>query len=229
MSENYLVIPDLQIPFEAKNALSFATSVKKHYGIKDEHCLCVGDEIDAVHGSLFAKNPDARHSPITELEDTLERLKQWYAAFPKMKVAVSNHGLRYWKRASDAGIPSRVLRTYKETLEAPKDWYWQDSWIIQASRRPFMMVHGMEYGGQTPYRMAPLIEGMSVVHGHLHSSAGIAYIRTKTQNLWGFNVGSLIDPDAYAFQYSKYSRFKANLGIGVIANGGTTPLWIPYE
>lgn len=105
-----MVIPDLQIPFEAKNALSFATQVKKHYGIKDENCLCVGDELDSFYGS-----------------------------------------------------------------------------------------------------------------------AGIAYIRTKTQNLWGFNVGSLIDPDAYAFHYSKYSRFKANLGIGVIAGGGTTPIWIPYE
>ena len=35
--ENYLIISDLQIPFENKQALDFVKYLKKHYKIKDEN------------------------------------------------------------------------------------------------------------------------------------------------------------------------------------------------
>lgn len=229
MIETYLVIPDLQIPYEANGSLDFCQHLKRHYKIQDENCLCVGDELDSFHGSAYSKGADYDITPKQELKIAKEKMKEWFAVFPKMKLAVSNHGLRWAKRASEAEIPSELLRAYEQIIEAPEGWKWKQRWTIEASKKKFILTHGMEYGGTYAYRQAPTVEGLSVVFGHLHSSAGIAYVKSGHSNLWGFNVGCLIDVDAYAFSYGKYNRFKPNLGVGIIANGGEMPFWIPFD
>ena len=225
---------DLQIPYEAPNALGFVKYIKKHYKIEDDNCLCVGDETDQFHGSIHPKGGDYEHTPAQELKIAKEKLQEWYSAFPKMKLAISNHGLRWVRKAAHAEIPSEVLRDYRELIDAPDGWRWQERWLIKGSKAIFMMTHGMEYGGMYAFRNAPLIEGISTCFGHLHSSAGIAYLHTGddeiwNQKLWGMNAGCLIDIPACAFKYGKYNKYKPNLGIGIVANGGTMPIWIPYD
>lgn len=229
MAETYLVISDLQIPFEAHGALKFVAYLKRHYKIKDEHCLCVGDETDQFHGGMYPKGADFAHTPNSELKVAREKLQEWYALFPEMKVAVSNHGIRWLKKASAAELPSQLLRKYEEIIDAPPGWVWKDQWEIAGSRHPFTMVHGMQFGGMYAYRQAPVQMGGSVVFGHLHSSAGIAHVKSDGLSAWGFNTGCLIDTEAYAFKYGKYNKWKPNLGVGIIADGGRVPIWIPFE
>ncbi len=224
----YLVISDLQIPFEAEHALKFNKRLQAEYRIPAENILCVGDEVDQYFGSLFSKDADGIYSATTEIEESKRRLTHWYREFPLMRLANSNHGQRWAKKAFAAEIPSQMLRAYQEVLEAPKGWKWADSWIIDGKHR-FKMIHGMGYGGMFAYRHAPLDQGMSVVFGHLHANAGIAHIVTETQKIFGMNVGCLIDVEAYAFQYGKNNRFKPWLGSGVIVDDGATPLLIPYS
>lgn len=224
-----LVISDLQIPFEHPKALPFCAFLKKHYKIPDENVLCVGDELDQYFGSSFNKDPDSLHTPNSELQESIDKLKKWYSYFPEMKLATSNHGLRWAKRASEASIPSQMLRRYQELILAPPRWQWRDSWVFTDFKRPFRMVHGVGYSGMNGHRTAAVDAGMSTIIGHLHSHAGISYIKTERSNIWGFNSGCLIDPEAYAFSYGKDSRFKPCLGAGVIAGGGSMPLWIPLE
>lgn len=227
-SENYLFISDLQIPFEHSKALQFCKHLQKYFNIPQTNVFCVGDELDLLFGSLYKKNPNWKLSPVEEIEITIQRLKAWYDAFPILKLAVSNHGIRWRKKALEAEIPEILMRRYSEVIEAPKTWEWKEEFIIRTLKQPIRMIHGMGYSGSEGHRKAALDGGINTVIGHLHAFAGISHINTGAQKIWGMNTGCLINPDAIAFEYGKYNRFKPVLGAGVVINSDT-PLWLPLE
>jgi hypothetical protein len=226
--DRWLVLPDLQLPFEHVEALRFAKAVQREFHIPASNILNVGDEADQYHGTLYPKDPDALLTARQELKITRDKVRIWGNAFPEMRLAVSNHGLRWVKKAAAADIPSELLRCYRELIGAPEGWKWKEQWIIKG-RHPFLMFHGMGYSGAGAYRLAPVDKGISTVFGHLHANAGIAKIETAEKSLWGMNVGCLIDNDAFAFKYGKHNRHKPWLGCGVIIDGGLTPLLLPLE
>lgn len=144
-----------------------------------------------------------------------------------MLVCESNHGQRWARKAFDAEIPTIMMRKYQEVILAPTGWQWAKSWVIPTKKR-FRTIHGIGYSGMNGHRTAAIDGGISTAIGHLHSNAGIAYIKTNELDIWGMNTGSLIDVEAYAFEYGKDSRFKPCLGISVVFNNGSTPVWFPY-
>lgn len=226
--QRYLVISDLQIPFEAEYALPFCKAVKKYYKIPDENVYCVGDETDQYFGGLYKRSPDALHSAVTELEDARKTLKQWYRAFPQMKLAISNHGTRYWRKALEAEIPSQLLRRYEEVIEAPPGWKWKKRWVVK-TKFPFAIEHGDDWGSQTPHVQAALHLGMSVMMGHHHSIFGVEYLKTAGLDVWGACIGALIDADQYAFEYSRRMKRKPINGIAVVVDDGRKVILEPYE
>ena len=219
----------MQIPFEHPDALKFCKDLKRAYRIPNENCLCVGDEVDHYYGSLYKKDPNADLTANQEIAQTRDTLQKWYKAFPEMKVANSNHQQRWFKKFLDAEIPSQLMRSYRELIDAPPGWRWRDKWNIKGEKATFMMQHGHGYSGMNGHRTAALMNGCSTVIGHLHSHAGINHVRTNGLSIWGFNTGSLICKDAFAFHYNKNDKFKPCIGAGVILDGGRTPLWIPLE
>ncbi len=224
-----MFISDLQIPFEADDALKFCKAVQREFFIHPENVYCVGDEVDQVMGSLYRKDIDGSYTANQEIAESKRRLREWYKAFPLMKLATSNHGQRWARKAFEAEIPSQMIKSYQELLEAPKGWQWKDAWQINAEHRKIHVFHGCGYGGMYAYRQAAMDHGKCVVFGHLHANAGIAHVVTESQSLWGMNVGSLIDTKAFAFNYGKHNRVKPWLGIGIVIDGGLTPILIPYE
>lgn len=226
-----LFISDTQIPFEADGALDFCREVAREFRIPRNAIFHVGDEVDCYYGGGWEKSPDAQHTPSSEINEAREKLKAWYKAFPEMQLATSNHGLRWARKASQAGIPSNMIVAYQKLLGAPKGWRWRDSWLIKMDNAPVYMFHGMGYAGQTAYRQAAIDKGCNVVFGHLHANAGIAHIVTDNGRRWGMNVGCLIerDPNCYAFSYGKDFKFRPWLGVGVVVDGGLTPILIPYD
>lgn len=227
--DRYLFISDLQIPFEAEHALKFCKAIQKEFRIEPDAVYNVGDECDLYHGSMHAKSPDAELTPRQELELTRKKLKHWYREFPQMKLAISNHGLRWLRKALDADIPSEVLRCYRELIDAPKGWQWRERWNIDGARARMAMIHGLGYSGINAHRNAAMDLGCNVVHGHLHSNAGISYLNNDGRKIWGLNTGCLIDNESFAFTYGKYNRQKPVLGVGVVIDGGLTPMLLPYE
>jgi len=225
------VLSDLQIPFEAPKALEFCRYVQRHFRIDLDHILCVGDEVDQYFGSLYKKSCDADMSAIQEIKITKDKLKRWVSAFPRMLVAESNHGMRWAKKAAEAEIPSQMIRAYQEVLGIPETWRYARKWLVDGGRQKFILKHGLGYGGMYPFKTAPITESRNVVFGHLHSSAGIARIKTDgyEHEIWGMNVGCLIDVDSFAFHYGVDNKFKPNLAVGVVVNGGTTPMLLPYD
>ena len=225
------IISDVQEPYGAHRAIDFCKYVARHHNIPPQNWYNVGDETDSFWGSLYPKSPEALHTIKGERESCLIRMNEWYQAFPQMRVAISNHGLRWARKAAAAEIPAEFLRSYEELIQAPKTWRWQYEWIVP-TKHPFKIIHGMEYSGANATRQMVFDYGMSVAHGHLHSNAQVVYIRTGRGhglNAWGMNVGCLIDTEAYAFDYDKKNRMKPCLGIGVVFNKGSTPVWLPYE
>lgn len=227
--DNYLVISDLQIPFEAAGALSFCKRLQKEFRIPEDNILCVGDETDQYFGGLWKKSPEAKHTPESEISETIEKLKEWYSSFPKMKLAISNHGTRWARKAFFAEIPSQLIREYREVLQAPKSWIWQQSWLFKNIKHPFRMIHGMGYSGKDGHRNAAMDAGISTIIGHLHSFAAIDYIVTDHLNIWAANSGSLINFETYAFEYAREARHKPTIGTSVILDSGRMPIWVPYE
>lgn len=226
VGKNFLFISDLQIPFEHERALKFCIDVKNDFDIADENCYCVGDETDQFWGGMYKKTPDALHAPTREIEESREKLRPWYEAFPRLKIATSNHGTRWLRKALDAEIPSVLLRKYEEVLACPKGWEWKKHWLVP-SAHPIIVEHGDDYGGQTPHLLAAMHNGISTVMGHHHSLAGIEHVRTNGMRVWGMVTGSLIDFDAYAFEYAKNAKKKPLIGLGVAIDGGRTPVWLP--
>ncbi len=224
----FLLISDLQIPFEAKNALQFCSYVKKHYKIPDENVLNCGDETDQCNASMYPKDPEAEHTHNSEIQTTREKLKEWYAVFPKMKIAESNHMMRWIKKAANADIPEQLLRPYRELYHMPDGWIHQKEWVIETKHR-FKIKHGVDLSGKTPYRKCVELSNISTAFGHLHSSAGICFLKTEEKSIWSMNTGCLIDINKYAFKYERNNIFKPNLTIGLVFNEGSMPVLLPYE
>lgn len=229
MAEAYGILGDIHIPFHLKDTIPWILKVKRDYKILDKNMYSVGDLLDLYFASMHKHSPNARHSPLTEIEESKRYLKKFYKAFPQLKIATSNHELRWYRKAAESGIPDVVLKEYKELIGAPKGWQYKDLWKVKGSKHTFGIIHGTGYSGQLGHVKAAMNSGMSMVIGHLHSYGAINYIKTDLLNIWAANAGCLIDNNQYAFQYAKYCKNKPTLGMIVVLDGGRMPIFVPYE
>ena len=208
--ERVLVIPDLQAPFHHQDAIPFLKAIEKE--TRPTKIVCIGDSIDAYALGGYVKKPEAMDAS-SEMDEALKFLSQLYKAFPKVVEVDSNHNRRVFRRAFEAGIPKRFLKSYGEFLNSP--WEYVEDIEIDG----ILYEHGENVSGVTPHRMAALNNMKSTVIGHHHSTAGIQYIATKERMIFGMNVGCLIDLESYAFEYNKDYRLKPTLAAGVVVEG----------
>lgn len=213
-----LVIPDMQIPFEHKDALEFISTV--HREIDPDIIVNVGDEVDQMALSRFDPDPESDGASV-ELAKAKRRLEPWFEAFPNMLLCESNHTARVYKKAFFAGIPPEYLRTVPEWLGAPEGWQWANSWEIDGVR----FEHGDAQGGTYAARNLAIRNRKSTVIGHHHSHGAVYYIANDDEMIFGMNVGCLIDYNSIAFRYAKMAAFKPTLGCGVVMNG--VPYFVP--
>ena len=160
--ETVLAIGDLHAPFEHPDALEFLRWIKKKYSITK--VVCMGDEIDAHALSDFDHDPDG-DSPGRELERAIEHLRDFYAEFPKALVCTSNHTARPFRKAYKHGLPKALFRSYREFLQAPKGWFWDDKFEIDG----VVYQHGDPFTGKDAAIKAAQSNMSSTVIGHVHS------------------------------------------------------------
>lgn len=213
-----LVISDQQIPFHHPDMFKFLIWLKNKY--KPDYVVNIGDEVDMHAISDYDHDPDG-YSPGDELKIALIYLKELYKIFPKVYAVTSNHTARPFRRAKKFGIPRAYLKEYHEFLQAPSGWEWRDHWVIDGVH----YFHGEGYSGPMGAAKAAMNLGCPVVMGHLHSDAGIHYVASDAQLIYGFNVGCLIDKKAYAFAYGKAMPKKPVIGTGLVIKG--VPIFIP--
>lgn len=217
--EVVMVISDLQIPFHHQDAFKFLEAVKIKY--KPTKIVCIGDSLDCNALSKYVKDPDGR-SAGDELNLSKSYLTEFWRIFPTGVEVQSNHNIRAWKRAFEAGIPKSFLKPYSEVVGAPKSWKFTQQVVIDG----VVYEHGDAFQGQYAAKTAALTNMKSTVIGHHHANGSIHWISNKDQMIFGMNVGCLIDMDSYAFEYAKAYKFKPTLMCGVVSRG--IPELIPF-
>ena len=216
-----LVISDLQCPFAKKDYIEFLESVFHQY--KCSRVVCIGDELDFHTLSKYPNHPEA-YGTIDEIALGVKQLRPLYKLFPDLDIVTSNHGDRISKAASDAGIPADFLKPYKEIIGAPDGWKWHDYIIIDG----VLYEHGTQYGGQYGHIKACQDNRMSTVIGHIHSHAGVQYIKNRlSERIFGMNVGSLVDQLSYGMSYAIRGRNRSILSCGVVKEGQQA-IVVPY-
>lgn len=210
----------MHIPFQHKDALAFLKAVKAKY--KPNEVVNLGDFEDWHSISMHDHDPNGL-SAGDELEKLRKEAKPFFRLFPKMKICTSNHGSLPFRRAFKYGLPSELIKSYRDILQAPATWTWADYFEIDG----IIFEHGDPFSGQQAAIKAAEQNMQSTVIGHVHSFAGIQYSANSRHLIFGFNVGCLIDQHAYAFAYAKKIKRKPILGCGVIING--VPVFIPMK
>lgn len=105
---NILVIPDLHIPFEHKHALSFCKRIYKDLNCSE--VIHIGDLVDNHAISYHEHDPNGL-SPEQEIKLSLKKCKDWYKAFPQVKLCRGNHDCN---QIDTEFLTSDGWKTYKE-------------------------------------------------------------------------------------------------------------------
>lgn len=199
-------------PFSHPDTLAFLTALKAKYKFTD--VVCIGDEIDGHALSYHEHNPDLP-SAGEELRQAIKALRPIYKLFPKVTVIESNHGSLVLRKAMTAGIPTMAIKSYNETLDAPKGWKWQFDLVLKTPLGPVYFCHGKT---NTAGRLASQY-GMSTVQGHFHEKAQIHYISTPEKLMWDMHTGCLANDKSLALGYNKINAKRPIVSVGIVLNG----------
>jgi len=205
-----LVIGDIHLPYEHPEYLEFCKSIYHKHNCN--LVVLTGDVVDAHATSRHPVIPDA-YGAGDELQYSIDKLKFWHDAFPYAKVCIGNHDARMNRAASDAKIPVKWIKEYKEVLEVPT-WEFADEFIFD----DIIYLHGMGTSGMSAAIKRALYAGKSVCMGHLHSESSVIYQRTSGRNIFGMIVGCGVDMKSYAMMYAKNNPKQSILSCGVIIN-----------
>lgn len=127
---NTLVISDMHLPYQHKDALDFLWELSEVYAVK--RVLNVGDLYDHHRGSYHESETDA-------LGEEQEYVKAQEGAlvlaemFPDMVITQGNHDAIPQRKLKSIGLPSSMLSDYNKLYDTPSTWrweheYWFDSW-----------------------------------------------------------------------------------------------------
>lgn len=209
-----LVIGDVHLPFERKDYLQFCKDTYKEY--QCNRVVFIGDIIDAHYSSFHATDPDGLGGG-AELDLCVERVKDWYNAFPDAEVCIGNHDAIIMRKAFDSGVPRVWIKEFNDVLGTPT-WQWVTDTYIDGVR----YVHGHK---SSKARTAARRDMVSTITGHFHCDFYIEYMFGKTRAIFAMAVGCGIDDSQYAFAYAAGGKKNA-IGCGVVLNAGQTPILV---
>tara|TARA_R110002050_G_C8770249_1_gene500356 strand:+ start:92 stop:844 length:753 start_codon:yes stop_codon:yes gene_type:complete len=209
-----LVIGDVHLPFERADYLQFCKDTYKKYDCN--RVVFIGDIIDSHFASFHDTDPDGMGGG-AELELCIERVKDWYEAFPKAEICVGNHDAIIMRKAFASGVPKVWIKDFNDVLGTP-DWQWVTDTYIDGVR----YVHGHK---SSKARTATKRDMQSTVTGHYHTDFYIDYNFGMNHNTFAMAVGCGIDDSQYAFAYAAGGKKNA-IGCGVVLDGGTQPILV---
>lgn len=221
-AENVLVIGDTHIPFEKKGYLDFCREQYKKY--KCSLAVHIGDLCDNHSISYHEHHPDGM-SAVDEIKVTRERLKNWYKAFPEVKLCKGNHDILLTRKAITYGLSDIMIRPYREIWELPAKWEYEWHFYISGVRYE----HGTGYSGRYPHVQVSAKNRQSTVIGHCHSVAGVDFHANDMSLIFGMSTGCGIDRMQYTFWYGRDFRDKPILGCGVVLDAGKGAAFIPMK
>ena len=207
-----LVISDMHAPYGHADTVAFLKAIKNKYN--PDKIISIGDEIDAASISFHTHDPDLL-SPSDEFSAAIKKLNPIYKLFPKMDILESNHGSLVYRRGKAFGLPRHVFKSYREVIQAPKDWNWHHDLIVDTPNGKVYFHHALS----SSVLKSSQATGMNTVFGHHHQSFSIEYWTSGYQTKWAMFVGCLINLKSMAFDYGKNNLKKPIIGCGMIIDG----------
>lgn len=208
-----LIIGDTHCPVMRLGYVRFLQKIADQYG--PDRVVHVGDLADWHSISYHEKLPGLS-SAGEEFRKAKRQIQQLVEAFPKADWLIGNHDALTERQATTAGLPSEVLKDYNELWEVP--------WKVH-ERFAELLIDGVVYthgegpGGMYAHINRAKARMRSVVMGHWHSNAGVEWVSTPEDRVFGMAVGCGVDNKKLQFLYSKPAPRKPMLGCGVVVNG----------
>lgn len=211
IEQNILIIGDIHIPFELNGYLKFCKETYKKY--KCNRVIFIGDIIDNHFSSYHETDINALGAK-DELLLSIEKISEWYKAFPKADVIIGNHDRMIMRKAQSSAIPALWIKEYKEVLNTPK-WNFVESVVYN----DVLYIHGE--GGTARTRIKSDMQ--SIVQGHIHTEAYCEWAVGNKFKIFGMQVGCGIDRNSYAMGYAKANK-KPAIGCAVVLDNGKQPI-----
>ena len=202
----------MHFPAHHPDTFDFLSDIRNRF--KPDLIVSVGDETELAGLSFHDKDPDAL-SPGHEYKEALMCMRKLYKLFPKMRICISNHGSRLYRKAFNSGIPRNLVKCYQDLWEAPDDYIWEQRIIID----DVLYIHGDPGAGRNLGFKAMQDYKMSIVHGHVHSHGGVQYHNTSLGQTFWMNTGCMVDVNSPVFGYGEKYATKPTLGCGVVVDG----------
>lgn len=216
-----MAIPDLHCPCQHEHAFDFIKWGLDTY--QPDIVVCLGDEAEFAALGIHGKNPAAK-GPKDEYEATIGVLSELYKIVPDALCCISNHTSRPYRAAFAASIPSMMMRSYSELLQAPPGWSWHQRIVIN----DVVYIHGDPKSGANAHIAWMKEHRMSTVIGHIHGHGGVYTSMSPFRKAFGMNCGALIDDQHLSFDYGAKYANKATLGLGII-HSSTDAEFVPME
>ena len=206
--KNVLVIGDLHLPFTLEGYLEHCIETYNKY--KCNEVVFIGDIIDNHASSFHIPDADG-YSAGYELKLAIQKVKEWYKAFPEATIIIGNHDRIIMRKAQASGLSKMWIKDYADVLGVP-NWKFMESIEID----DVLYLHGEGGVARTRARR----DLCSIVQGHLHTQASVDWIVGKNFKIFACQTGCGIDAKAYAMAYAKEFA-KPAIGCAVVLEGKT--------
>jgi hypothetical protein len=134
---NKLVISDMHIPYQHRDAIRFLLAVKKKYRCKQ--ILNVGDLFDHHAGSFHLSETDAL-DPLTEYRTAKKTAHKLQASFPKMVITAGNHDRIPVRKLQSVGLPEQMLSNYNALYDLKDSWEWLERYEFNSGNGKPLLV-----------------------------------------------------------------------------------------
>lgn len=214
MKKTILVIGDTHEPFCLDGYLEHCVDMADT--INADTIVHIGDLVD-LHAMSFHDHDPNGYSIGEEIEKASKKVKLWVEAFPKAYHIMGNHDMLIERKLMRHGIPKAIMRDFADVLKMPhrKQWTSHSELIIDG----VLYRHGVGAAGMYGHRNAAIKSRMSIVQGHSHGVAGIEYLASKRDIIFGMAVGCGVDINAYAAAYGKHIVQKPVISCATIIDG----------
>ena len=218
--ETILCFADPHYPYQHQDLIPFLQALINQFN--PNRIICLGDLIDAHALSSYQKEAKSCRAR-QEWLDTKKELKPLIKLIPELEITLGNHTMRHLKRAQEIDIPEEYFKSLNDIFELPNTWIFTDEIWIENTK----FFHGEGFNGR--YSAHHMLNTLScnIVHGHLHSNAGINYRDNGIDVRWVLSCGCLVDTKSFAFTYGKNCKDKPLLGAALIING--VPMFFPMK
>jgi len=215
-----LAYSDTHFPFHHPKTFDFLRHLKDIY--KPKTVVCCGDIIDNHQISFFKPEPTA-YSSVVERKKALKSIHLLLEMFPEQYITLGNHSRLPERKLKEIGIGPEYLKSYNEIFEVPESW----KFVMSVELDGIFFNHKLPSGPSGALNAA-IRKRQSFVGGHTHSSGGVHYHSNSSSQIFGLNLGCLIDEKKYAFNYAREALNRPTIGAGLIL-GANEAYFIPMD